>query len=99
MIIPLLILSNQIKSQAIPNYKRFLYEKIDFKERLFGIIGAKGAGKTTLLLQYLKEETDQEALYVMANHPLVVEKGLFEIEDAFQKVGGDWEWDTTRSNA
>ena len=89
MITPLLILSNQIKSQAVPTYKRFLYKKIDFKERLFGIIGARGAGKTTLLLQYLKEDTDKEALYVMADHPLVVEKGLFEIADAFQKVGGE----------
>ncbi|CAA6823323.1 MAG: ATPase component BioM of energizing module of biotin ECF transporter [uncultured Sulfurovum sp.] len=89
MITPLLILSNQIKSQAVPKYKRFLYKKIDFKERLFGIIGARGAGKTTLLLQYVKEETNKEALYVMAEHPLVVEKGLFAIADAFQKVGGE----------
>jgi predicted AAA+ superfamily ATPase len=89
MIIPLLILSNQIKSQTLPTYKRFLYKKIDFKERLFGVIGARGAGKTTLLLQYLKEENEKKTLYVMADHPLVVEKGLFAIADAFQKVGGE----------
>ena len=89
MITPLLILSNQIKSQALPLYKRFLYNKIDFKERLLGIIGARGAGKTTLLLQYLKEESKKKTLYVMADHPLVVEKGLLEIADAFQKVGGE----------
>jgi len=89
MITPLLILSNQIKSQTLPTYKRFLYKKIDFKERLFGVIGARGAGKTTLLLQYLKEENEKKTLYVMADHPLVVEKGLFAIADAFQKVGGE----------
>jgi predicted AAA+ superfamily ATPase len=89
MIAPLLILSNQIKSQKLPKYKRFLYAKIDFDERLIGVIGARGAGKTTLLLQYLKEQTDaKETLYVIADHPLVSSNGLFAIADAFQKVGG-----------
>ena len=89
MITPLLILSNQIKSQKVPNYKRFLYNKIDFNERLFGIIGARGAGKTTILLQYLKEKQEKKSLYIIADHPLVEEKGLFAIADAFQKVGGE----------
>ena len=88
MLTPLLILSNQIKSQKVPSYRRFLYEKVDFNERLVGVIGARGAGKTTLLLQYLKEEKEKNSLYVIADHPLVVEKGLFAIADAFQKVGG-----------
>ncbi len=88
MLTPLLILSNQIKSQKVPSYRRFLYEKVDFNERLVGVIGARGAGKTTLLLQYLKEEKEKQSLYIIADHPLVVEKGLFAIADAFQKVGG-----------
>jgi uncharacterized protein len=37
------------------DFKRFLYEKIDFKQRLIGIVGPRGTGKTTLLLQHLKE--------------------------------------------
>ena len=89
MITPLLILSNQIKSQKVPIYRRFLYNKIDFNERLCGIIGARGAGKTTLLLQYLQEEREKKSLYIIADHPLVVEQGLFAIADAFQKVGGE----------
>ena len=89
MIAPLLILSNQIKSQKVPSYKRFLYNKLDFNERLIGLIGARGAGKTTILLQYLKEKTDaKNTLYIIADHPLVAKNGLFAIADAFQKVGG-----------
>ena len=89
MIASLTILSNQIKSQKLPTYKRFLYSKIDFKERLIGIIGSRGAGKTTLLLQYLKEQDNpKKTLYIMADHPVVVEQGLFAIADAFQRVGG-----------
>ena len=89
MITALLTFSNQIKSQTIPLYKRFLYDKIDFNERLIGIIGARGAGKTTLLLQYLKKQTRaKETLYLIGDHPLVASEGLFNIADAFQKVGG-----------
>lgn len=89
MIDQLLILSDQIKSQHVPEYKRFLYNKIDFNERLIGLIGARGAGKTTMLLQYLKlEVSKKEALYIIADHPAVVEQGIFKIADEFQKLGG-----------
>ena len=54
MLTTLLTFSNQIKTQPIPSYVRFLYDEIDFDERLIGVMGARGAGKTTLLLQYLK---------------------------------------------
>jgi len=86
----LLQLSNQIKTQPIPDYKRFLYAEINFSERLIGIIGSRGAGKTTLLLQYLKYKTEnKETLYIIADHPAVVQKGLFAIADDFQKLGGE----------
>jgi len=89
MIDQLLILSDQIKSQHVPEYKRFLYNKMDFNERLIGLIGARGAGKTTMLLQYLKlEVSKKEALYIIADHPAVVEQGIFKIADEFQKLGG-----------
>ncbi len=89
MITSLTLLSNQIKSQKIPTYQRFLYNEIDFRERLIGVIGSRGAGKTTLLLQYLKEQNDpKKTLYIMADHPVVVEQGLFAIADSFQRVGG-----------
>jgi predicted AAA+ superfamily ATPase len=89
MINTLLTFSNQIKSQKIPEYKRFLYAQIDFNERLIGILGARGTGKTTLLLQYLKEKTHKkETLYLIGDHPVVANEGLYAIADAFQKVGG-----------
>ena len=89
MLIPLFTLSNQIKSQKLPEYKRFLHQKIDFNERLIGIIGARGAGKTTLLLQYVQKQKDKKSLYIIADHPLVASKGLFAIADSFQKIGGE----------
>ncbi len=89
MIDALLTFSNQIKTQPIPKYRRFLYEEIDFQERLVGIMGSRGTGKTTLLLQYLNEiDSQTKTLYLIGDHPLVATKGLFDIADAFQKIGG-----------
>ena len=36
-------------------FKRYLYNQIEWTDRLIGIRGARGVGKTTLLLQYIKE--------------------------------------------
>ena len=90
MIEQLELLSNQILSQKTPEYKRFLYSEIDFDERLIGILGARGVGKTTILLQYLHEIYKvKKSLYIMADHPIVVQLGLFAIADTFQKKGGE----------
>lgn len=74
----------------MPEYKRFLFEKIDFSERLIGILGSRGVGKTTILLQYLHEVfKEKKTLYLISDHPLLIELGLFAIADEFQKKGGE----------
>lgn len=90
MIEQLQLLSNQILAQKVPEYKRFLFDKIDFNERLVGILGSRGVGKTTILLQFLHETyKKKKTLYLIADHPLVVELGLFNIANEFQKKGGE----------
>jgi len=90
MIEQLQLLSNQILSQKVPKYKRFLFDKIDFSERLMGVLGSRGVGKTTILLQYLHTVfKEKKTLYIMGDHPVVVELGLFAIADEFQKKGGE----------
>ena len=37
------------------DYKRYLYEKINWNSRMLGIKGARGVGKTTLLMQRIKD--------------------------------------------
>lgn len=48
------------------SFTRFLYEKINWNDRLIGIKGARGVGKTTLMLQFIKRNFEQNdrALYV-----------------------------------
>lgn len=43
--------------------KRYLFEKIDWDQRLILILGYRGVGKTTLLLQYLSD-SNQKGVYL-----------------------------------
>ena len=47
-------------------FKRFIYDKIDWDERLICIKGQRGVGKTTLILQHIKKAfpKPEKALYV-----------------------------------
>jgi len=72
-------------------FKRFLFDKIDFKQRLIGIIGPRGVGKTTLILQYLKEKRykDDSAIYFLADNVLFKKGDLLNLAQEFYlKHGG-----------
>jgi len=70
------------------SYKRYLHEKIDFSQKLIGIIGARGSGKTTFLLQYLKEHQlpFSKKLYFSADS--ISLDSLFDIAYEFSRSGG-----------
>ncbi len=72
-------------------YKRYLFKKIDFSEKLVGIIGARGVGKTTLLLQYLKDNSLplNKKLYISAEFLEYSSLRLFEFAEEFEKKGGN----------
>jgi predicted AAA+ superfamily ATPase len=72
------------------DFKRYIYEEINWRERLIGIIGARGVGKTTLMLQYFKERYDspEDCLYVACDNIAVLSKGLFNIASEFFTLGG-----------
>ncbi len=73
------------------SFKRFLYDEIDFNQRLIGIIGPRGVGKTTLILQYLKEKyyKDENALYFLADNVLFKKGDLLSLAREFYlKHGG-----------
>jgi predicted AAA+ superfamily ATPase len=72
------------------SYKRYLFKKIDFSEKLIGIIGARGVGKTTLLLQYLKENDLplNKKLYINAEFLEYSNLKLYDFAEEFEKKGG-----------
>ena len=52
------------------SFTRYLYDKINWDNRLIVIKGAKGVGKTTLMLQHIKRTfaNVEKALYVSLDH-------------------------------
>ncbi len=73
------------------DFKRYLYEKVSWDNRMIGIIGARGVGKTTLILQHIKENLDsKKALYVSADDMYFGENRLFDLADDFYKSAGEY---------
>ena len=73
-------------------FYRYLFEKIDWDQRLFGILGLRGTGKTTMLLQHLKfkvgETNRNQSLYVTADHTWFYDHKLTDLASQFVKYGG-----------
>lgn len=70
------------------DFKRYLYDKISFEERMVAVKGIRGVGKTTLLLQYLKTQNKNQSLYVTADHPWFYNHTLLDTADEWYKMGG-----------
>lgn len=72
------------------DYKRPLYEVIDWGNPLIAVLGARGVGKTTLLLQRLKalNVPPQQALYADLGDLYFKENRLLDFAEAFIEQGG-----------
>jgi predicted AAA+ superfamily ATPase len=69
-----------LKKQKI-DFKRYLFEKIDFDDKMIAVFGARGVGKTTMLLQYLQTllEKNKKALYISLDYPFLSGVDLIEL--------------------
>lgn len=83
-------ISVQILAKEIPQYKRYLYNTIDFTSKLIGIKGSRGTGKSTIMLQYAKslDLPVSKILYLSCDHPAMSGVSLYEIADSFYARGG-----------
>jgi uncharacterized protein len=71
------------------DFKRYMYDQINWKNRLIGLIGPRGVGKTTLVLQYINQNyNSSEALYVSAEDFYFADSRLTALADTFVKQGG-----------
>jgi hypothetical protein len=84
-------IQDNLLKQVPRDFKRSLYGKINWKNRLIGLIGGRGTGKTTLLLQYLAEAAPAfpNHLYISADHIRVEALGIYEIASRFFQMGGE----------
>lgn len=70
-------------------YVRSFHDKINWRNRLIGLMGQKGVGKSTLLLQHIKNfDNIEETLYVQADDLYFSGHGLYELAYDFFKRGG-----------
>ncbi|HNV95102.1 MAG TPA: AAA family ATPase [Bacteroidales bacterium] len=84
------IKSNQLITTVSTKFVRYLYEQIDWRWKLNGIIGGRGTGKTTLLLQQLKKNhgTSFEAIYISLDDLYFTAHSLLEFVEQFRNKGG-----------
>ena len=79
---------NQINATGT-DFKRYLYDDVQWDSRLIGIVGPRGIGKTTLMLQYIKEELNRkEALYVSADDLFFANHSLYDLAEDFYQHNG-----------
>lgn len=89
-------MDNLIKYSAIKvnqtnhSFRRYLFEEIEWEDRLIGIKGSRGVGKTTLMLQRLKMEygNPYKAIYVRLDHFYFTKRRLFDFIEEFYIMGG-----------
>jgi predicted AAA+ superfamily ATPase len=72
------------------NFTRYLYDKINWDNRLIVIKGAKGVGKTTLILQHIKQTfpNAERALYVSLDHLWFANHTILELAEHHYTHGG-----------
>lgn len=72
------------------SFTRYLYNKIDWNNRLIIVKGAKGVGKTTMLLQHIKRSFAdvKKALYVSADNLWLSNHSIVDLADYHYLHGG-----------
>ena len=83
-------ISNRKISGISLDYKRPLYRKINWDNRLIGIKGPKGVGKSTLLLQHIKESFPDRSkvLYVSLDNIWFATNDLTDLVEYHYTHGG-----------
>ncbi len=82
----------RLKKSFKTEYKRYIYDKIDFNDKMIAIFGSRGVGKTTTLFQYLQEleSNNKNALYISLDYPFLSGVDLIDIVEEFVNNGGEY---------
>lgn len=82
--------NNIVAEKITLDFKRSLFDTINWDQKMIAIKGARGVGKTTLMLQRQKFGLDKSAhsIYVSMDHPYFYNRTLFDLTDEFYKLGG-----------
>ena len=90
MDISLTALMEGLLQQTTSAFHRYMFSKVSWDSRMFGIVGPRGIGKSTMILQYIKEKrTEKRMFYVTADHLYFTSHTLVDLVDEFAKEGGE----------
>lgn len=83
-------LSDRLVKDTPQNFRRYLFARIPFDQRLVIIKGSRGSGKTTMLLQIMHSlpVDHHEKLYISLENIYFLKNRLFQVADQFVKQGG-----------
>ena len=71
-------------------FTRYIYNTIEWRNRMICLVGPRGVGKTTLLLQHIKRQAaDRKCLYYSIDDILLQRATLVQLADEWVKAGGD----------
>lgn len=70
------------------DFLRYMYDEIDWEERMFGLVGPRGIGKTTMFLQYADRHPEKRILYVSAEDIVFADITLLDFATTFVRQGG-----------
>ena len=75
--------------ETTSRFHRYMFDRIDWDNRLIGLVGPRGVGKTTLMLQHAKEELPRHStLFVTAEDMYFITHNMVEFAAEFVKKGG-----------
>lgn len=83
--------SGRLMQRTETSFHRYLYDKINWDNRLTAIKGARGVGKTTMLLQYMKEKLSdhpERALYISLDNMWFANHSLSDVVEYHYTHGG-----------
>ncbi len=82
----------RLKKSFKIEYKRYIYDTIDFNDKMIALFGSRGVGKTTTLFQHLKEleSNNKNALYISLDYPFLSGADLIDIVEEFVDSGGEY---------
>ncbi|MBQ6923320.1 MAG: ATP-binding protein [Kiritimatiellae bacterium] len=82
-------ISDRLIAGTSLDFKRYLYPKIDWRNRFVCLKGAKGTGKTTILRQSMKERfgLTESVYYLSFDHLWFINHSALELVDTLYKNG------------
>lgn len=77
--------------ETTSTFHRYMFNRIDWDNRLIGLVGPRGVGKTTLMLQHAKEELPRHStLFVTAEDMYFAMHNIVEFAAEFVRKGGQY---------